>query len=500
MNRMRGLWLFSGIIIPLLGADTIRIESGELSGAPGRNPEVRVYRGIPYAAPPVGPQRWKAPRALATWKGVRHATEFSPVCYQQEYAKTSVYYSPLPRMSEDCLYLNVWSAAKPGRERRPVMVWIHGGGLTRGSGGTPTYDGESLAAKGVVVVTINYRLNVFGLFAHPALTRESDRNTSGNYAFLDQIAALQWVKKNIAAFGGDPSRVTIFGESAGAASVNILMASPLAKGLFHRAIGESGSSLRPVPARAEIEAAGQKFEAALGASGLDGLRNVSAEDLLKASGAEGFRPNVDGYVLPGDVYSIYAREEHTAVPLIAGSNADEGTTLAPWPSSGTRAMLEANTRRILKDRTADYLKLYPEDPAAAHYAIFSDALAWQMRTWAALNSGAKAPSYRYYFTRIPPGPGSEKLRAYHAAEIIYVFHNLALGKRPYDETDQKLSDLMAAYWVNFAATGDPNRSGLPEWPAYSKEKDATMEFGDKVKVIDRLHADALSMLDTAYRR
>jgi|SRR5579859_6095126 len=235
-------WLhivLTGFIVVLTSfaalADPVRVEQGQLAGAPGRNPGIQVYRGIPYAAPPVGDLRWQPPQPPASWQGVREAKKFGNACWQTPYPSGSIYQAKLPPLSEDCLYLNIWTPSRSATDRLPVMVWIHGGGFTRGSGVSDTYDGENLARKGVVIVTINYRLGIFGFFAHPGLTAESAHHSSGNYALLDQIAALQWVRKNITVFGGDPDRVTIFGESAGSWAVNALMASPLAKGLFHRA-------------------------------------------------------------------------------------------------------------------------------------------------------------------------------------------------------------------------------------------------------------------------
>src|SRR5690348_11923868 len=315
--------------------DPIHTQNGLVSGAPGKDPGVQVYKGIPYAAPPVGDLRWKAPKPAANWQGVRQATGFSATCMQTPYPKTSIYYQEPEPVSEDCLYLNVWTAAKSNKERRPVMVWIHGGALTKGAGSIPTYDGEAFARKGVVLVTINYRLGIFGFFAHPELTKESDRNSSGNYGLLDQIAALEWVQKNIAAFGGDPKRVTIFGESAGSWSVNYLMATPLARGLFQRVIGESGGTFAPMKKLAEAEQSGVKFASSMGADSVQALRSMPAEELVKKTALGSYSPNVDGWMLPQDVYAIFAQGNQNDVPLLAGSNSDEATSLAPWPSSGT---------------------------------------------------------------------------------------------------------------------------------------------------------------------
>src|SRR5271155_632494 len=266
---MRKLFLcLAATLLPAVTAgaaeDSVRVESGVLSGVSGLSPEVKVFKGIPYAAAPLGDLRWRAPKAPPKWEGVRPASKFGATCMQAPYAEGSPYRSAPEPMSEDCLFLNVWTAARSMQEHRPVMVWIHGGALTRGSGSTPVYDGEELAKKGVVLVTINYRLGVFGFFAHPELTRESDRNSSGNYGFLDQIAALDWVQHNIAAFGGDPKRVTIFGESAGSWSVNYLMATPLARGLFQRAIGESGGDFDSARKLADAEQLGVKFGQTIG--------------------------------------------------------------------------------------------------------------------------------------------------------------------------------------------------------------------------------------------
>src|SRR5258708_1755988 len=290
--------LFLLLALPVLADDDIvRTESGSISGTAGTHPGVRVYRGIPFAAPPTGDLRWKAPQPVTPWKAVREAKEFGSACLQKAYPEGSIYHAQLPKMSEDCLTLNVWTAAKTDKERRPVMVWIYGGGFTRGASSISAYDGEKLAEKGVVLVSVNYRLGVFGLFAHPELTAESEHHASGNYAMLDQIAALRWVRKNIEAFGGDPKRVTIFGESAGSEAVSVLVASPQAKGLFTRAIGESGAAFFPMTSLAEAEKAGQTAAEAQGATkdAIKTLRAKSGDDLLKTMDAEKFsQPAVHG--------------------------------------------------------------------------------------------------------------------------------------------------------------------------------------------------------------
>lgn len=494
MNRL--LWTVLApltLVLPLSAIDDpVRIASGLVSGAAGNNPEVRVYKGIPFAAPPVGERRWKAPQSPASWTGVREANQFSPVCVQTPYPQTSLYYQPLGAVSEDCLYLNVWTAASSARERRPVMVWIHGGGYTRGTGATPTYNGENLAKKGAVVVTINYRLGIFGFLAHPELTKESDVHSSGNYGLLDMVAALEWVQKNIAAFGGDPKRVTIFGESAGSSAVNFLMASPLAKGLFHRVIGESGANFGRRIALAEMEQSGSRLGT------LAELRARSAEELLKTEGS--FRPVVDGWFLPEDVSSTFAHGKQTDVPLIAGYNHDETRVLAPWPANATAKTFLDQVHKRFGDFADEFLKLYPAGSDAqavdAHYESSRDqGMGWEMRTWvrAQIKAG-KAPAYLYYFTRIPPSPVSDRYRAYHAAEIQYVFGNLRAG-RPWEEADRKLSDAMSSYWANFAASGNPNGKGLPKWPGYDAKSDPSMEFGDRVELQHNVNKAGLDFFD-----
>jgi para-nitrobenzyl esterase len=488
--------------MPLLAVSTtVQVEQGTLSGAAGSSPEIRVFKGIPYAAPPLGDLRWKAPQPAPSWQGSRDATKFSPVCYQQPYPPGSIYRTPPEPMSEDCLYLNIWTAAQSASEKRPVMVWIHGGALTRGSGSAPRYDGDALAKKGVVLVTINYRLGVFGFFAHPELTKESSHHASGNYGLLDQIAALQWVQKNIAAFGGDPKRVTIFGESAGSWSVNYLMAAPIAKGLFERAIGESGAVFDAMKKLPAVEQAGAQFATMFQADSLVALRAVSADSLLKAMGQAGFVPNVDGWLLPEDVYGIFAKGQQNDVPLIAGSNADEATALFPWPANGTAAAFLFQVKRLFGDLSDQFLKFYPggtdAEAKASHYAAYRDVtFGWQMREWVRMQGKTgKSPAYLYYFTRAPPGPGSSTLGAYHASEIAYVFNNLYIGSRRYENADRALADTMSSYWVNFATTGDPNGKGLPNWPAYRTKSDIALELGAAIKPAPELHKPELDFLD-----
>jgi para-nitrobenzyl esterase len=469
-------------LLPLAAAipGPVRVEQGQLSGVPGSDPDVRVYKGIPFAAPPTGDLRWRAPKPAADWPGVRKADQFSSTCMQTPYAEGSLYRSEPQPVSEDCLYLNIWTAAKSASDKRPVMVWIHGGAFTRGSGSMPTYNGENFAKKGVVLVTVNYRLGIFGFFAHPELTQESEHHSSGNYGILDEIAALQWVQKNIAAFGGDPKRVTIFGESAGSWAVNLLVASPLAKGLFQRAIGESGANFNKMTPLADLEKSGLRV-----GSSIQDLRAKSAEDMLKTLGA--FSVNVDGWLLPTDVMTIFEKGRQNDVPILIGSNADEGTAF--MPPKITVAGFQTTAQSRFKDHADELLKIYPATSDAeawkASAALMRDqTFGLQMRTWARMQTKTgKSPAYLYYFSRVPPGPVGEHYGAFHASEISYVFGTEDIGKRTWESADRKLSYIMSSYWINFAATGNPNGRDRPSWPKYDENKDLALGLGDEIRPI-----------------
>jgi para-nitrobenzyl esterase len=412
----------------------------------------------------------------------------------------------MEKVSEDCLYLNVWSGARAG-DKRPVMVWIHGGAWTRGAGSVPTYDGTALAKKGVVVVTTNYRLGVFGFLAHPELTAESPQHSSGNYAILDHVAALQWVQKNIAAFGGDPDRVTIFGESAGSWSVNVVQATPLANGLFHRAIGESGAQFARNMRLADAEKAGVALASAVGADSLEALRAVPAERL---AAVQTFRTgiNVDGWVLPADVRTIFAEKKHSLVPIIAGSNANEWTTLGgldrsqyPKTIEEYRKRVEAQYGEAVKDYDAAYPVTREADISEALLGVGRDAtFTLEMRTWARMVTASGQKAYLYQFTRVPPGPNANVWGAYHAAEIPYVFGTLRVRDWPFTDTDFTLSDRMSSYWVNFATTGDPNGSGLPKWAPYDRPNEPYLELGDSVQSRNHLLETQLDFLEHLQQR
>ena len=495
---------------------TVSTELGAVEGTEFDS-GILKFSGIPYAAPPVGDLRWQAPQAAAAWEGTRDATAFSPTCWQPLGAPGSFYDVGDIERSEDCLYLNVWTGAEHAGAALPVMVWIHGGGLQTGSGSTSLYDGESLAGRGVVLVTINYRLGPMGFMAHPELSAENEAGGSGNYGILDQIAALQWVQANIARFGGDPGQVTIFGESAGAWSVNYLTATPLAAGLFQRAIGHSGGIFWPMPQLADGESQGEQIAAQLGESDLTALRAAPAEEIYRAAGEAGAGLLVgvnDGRVFPRDIHDIFAAGEQNDVDTIVGFNSDEGTALF----AGAGGVTVADYRQSLEDTYGEHadamFAVYPaetdeEARVAAYMNTADNYFAWQMRTWARLQSSTGARSVRmYYFSRVPPWDEAETYGAYHAAEIIYAFDNLhksgevrdEIGpfNHAWDDTDRELARTMASYWVNFAATGDPNGDGRPDWPVYDPSADGVLELGDTIGVIQGLLKDRLDAFDAYY--
>jgi para-nitrobenzyl esterase len=463
-----------------------------------------VFKGIPFAAAPLGDLRWRAPQPVVPWTGVRIADTFGATCLQEPFPEGSPYASSGVTKdnpgSEDCLYLNVWTAAAAG-ERRPVMLWLHGGGWTRGSGNLP--DVAAFVTKGVVLVSANYRLGVFGCLAHPELTAESAQRASGNYGILDQIAALKWVQKNIHGFGGDPSRVTIFGESAGSLSVNVVQATPLAKGLFHRAIGESGALFASTASlMATTESGGVAFAKAAGADSLRPLRGAAAETLLATPFRTGI--NVDGYVLPDTVRNLFAQKTHNAVPILVGSNADEWTTLGnpsqyPKTMEAYRQRVEGQYGVAVKDYDAAYPVRSTADITKVLLAVGRDnTFTLEMRTWARMVTAAGQPAFLYQFTRVPPGP-NPAWGAYHSAEIEYVVN--IVSARPWATgLDRRLAQQMSSYWVNFATTGDPNGKDLPRWTRYDAAAEPYLEFGDAVQGKNHLLKTQLDFLERFQQR
>jgi len=472
--------LFTPLAVFAASAPKVKTHSGEVEGKVAGS--VHVFLGIPYAQPPVGDLRWKPPVPVAKWSGVRKATEFGSHCMQGR-----VYGDMNFRDrggSEDCLTLNVWVPAQSSK-KLPVMVWIYGGGFVAGTTSEARQEGIHLAQQGVIVVSMNYRLGIFGFFVHPELAKESGHNAAGNYGLLDQLEALKWVHENIAAFGGDPDNVTIFGESAGSFSVSSQMASPLAKGLFQRAIGESGAafarsglSFDPMPVRAERDA--KLVSEKLGVSTLAQLRAVPAEKLVEvfgnAPGAFAFGPDVDGYFLPQSVPAIFAAGKQNDVALLAGWNHDEGSFEAAFSAQKpTAESFKATAQKDFGDKAAEFLKLYPSDTpeharrSALDYA--SDKFI-SMSTWEwieAQTKTGKQPVYRYRFDMMPApkNPNAPRMGAYHSAEIEYVFGQLdSKTDVTWTPEDRQVSLIMQKFWSNFAKTGNPNGAGLPNWPSY----------------------------------
>jgi para-nitrobenzyl esterase len=493
----RFLWMVQFILLIVFvanafGSDEAKTEAGVVSGTANADHTVRIFKGVPFAAPPVGNLRWKAPQPAPKWPGVRQADKFGSACLQTNVFGDIYFRDNEP--SEDCLTLNIWMPEKPGTSKLPVFVWFYGGGFVAGSSSEPRYDGENLAKKGIVVVEPNYRLGVFGFFSHPELTKESGHNSSGNYGLLDQVAALKWVVNNIAAFDGDPHNITIGGESAGSFSVCALMASPLSRDLFQRAVGESGAffpsrkeGALTVKPRSETEQFGVKFADSVGVKNLAEMRAKSGDELLRAAAklnrGFAFGPNIDGYFLPSDPETIYSRGEQAHVPLLAGWNADEGKMMVLTSSDKPTAKSFAEQAgQRFGEQAAEFLKLYPaktdeEALLSAEQLSSDDFIAYS--TWKWLNmqdTTGRANVYAYHFEQAPatkpgamigPVPASE-LGAKHAGEIHYVFQTLKSVDVPWSEEDFKVSDVMSSYWANFVKTGSPNARGLPDWPPYIK--------------------------------
>jgi len=499
-------------LLALLGsaafAETVKVEGGLLQGTVEYG--LGVYRGIPYAAPPVGDLRWRPPQPAPKWEGVRAADQFGRACVQ-----TNAAIANLPAPSEDCLYLNVWTPPKSAGDKLPVLVWIHGGGFVAGAPAEQLYHGEWLAKKGVVVVSVAYRLGVFGFLAHPELSAESPQHVSGNYGILDMIAALQWVQKNIAAFGGDPKKVTIQGESAGSAAVSILCASPLTKGLFRGAIAESGAAFGPVRADASFgeseplastEKRTMEWLSSAGIPNIAELRKIPA-DKLQTMVPRGFgwtRPNMDGWVIAGDQYKLYEAGQYNDVPVLTGYNSDEGATF------GSPKSQEAYVQSV-RERYGQFadkiLAAYPGGETlagrwTARNLMRDSSFGWNAWTWARLQTETgKSKVFLYYFdeqAEIPAGAEPGAYGARHASELPYVFHQLGEHDRPAPTPkDEALSEMLLTYWTNFAKTGDPNGAGLPKWPAYSDAKPQMLHIeSGNTKAGPLINENGLKVLDS----
>lgn len=442
-----------------------------------------VFKGIPFAQPPVGDLRWRAPQPPIAWDGVKITTKYAPAPIQG---------NDTTGKSEDCLYLNIWTPAKKMDEKIPVLVWIYGGGFSFGATSEPVYDGTALANRGVILVSIAYRVGQLGFLAHPELSTENPNQVSGNYGILDQIAGLKWVKENIAAFGGDPNKVTIFGESAGGISVSMLCASPLAKGLFQGAISQSGGSFGPTRETTypgenmktlEIaEKDGLQYAEKAGVKSINELRNLPVDEIPMGMGMGGAWPITDGYVIPDDQHKLYQAGNYNDVPVLIGYNSDEG---ASFTREGTATEFIENVNKRYGQFADDLLKAYPVGkesvPKTARDLMRDAAFGWHTWSWANLQSKTgKSEVYYYYFDQHPDYPEDSPQYGYgspHGQEVAYVFNNLDENNPATTDSDRAISDAMATYWTNFTKFGNPNGEGLTNWPDYNESQQDVMYFG-----------------------
>lgn len=477
--------LFLAIVIstscttgPKLIDPLVQTESGLLQGVVNESGDIVSFKGVPFAAPPVGELRWQEPQPPLSWEGTRDASRFGASAIQVKAGSRLPWteeFMVQNEISEDCLFLNIWTPAKKAEDKLAVFVYIHGGGYSEGSGAIDVYDGEELARKGIIVVTINYRLGVLGFLAHPELTAESPHHVSGNYGILDQMAALEWIRKNIGAFGGDPSRVCIAGQSAGAGSVNSLILMPQASGLFQRAITESGTryanSFLGMQTLEQAEKQGIEFAESKGVMTLAELRTLSAEELMaRAPDAPfvRFSPVVDGYYQPDNMMNVFAEGKQNDTPFMNGFNAGE--------------------TRYMGDRGEEFMRLYLPDGDTD--TISAERLAGQEQTnmntllWMKYRARtAKTDAYGYFFAQAIPWPEHPEFGAFHTGEVPYVFNNLKMLDRPWTATDTLVADIMSSYWANFTKNGDPNGEGLPEWSAYGSGSKEVMKIGEETGMI-----------------
>ena len=508
---MRNLWRFVWVLVAAAqlasaaGAQQVMTESGTISGVSANG--LSVYKGVPFAAPPVGDLRWRPPAPAAPWTGARKADAFAPACMQ---VGVSMPGETPPAVSEDCLYLNIWTPAKTAHEHLPVIVWIYGGGYMNGSASMPLYWGDRLAHKGVIVVTIAYRLGPLGFLALPELTRESPHHSSGNYGLMDQIAALEWLQRNIAAFGGNPKCVTIAGQSSGSISVSILMASPLAKGLFQRAIGESGGLFEPLQLGpkfllANAERDGEKYAVSLGAASLKELRRLPASQLTGNAGGI-VHAVIEPYVLPVSPYEAFASGQQNDVPLLIGSNAEEARAMVDVTHE-TAATFASDLERSVGQLPTVLVAAYPhatdEEARQAQLDLERDLrFGWDMWAWARLQAGTgQSPAFYYSFRQQPPFPTASVYAGWgasHFAELWYVFDHLDQSPWTWTAGDRKLAGEMSSYWVNFAKSGDPNGPGLPPWPAFTNTDSKVQYLRDPIVVGGVANIKSLTVFDAVY--
>jgi para-nitrobenzyl esterase len=482
---------------------TVKTSGGLVSGVALNS--VTVFKGVPYAAPPIGDLRWKAPQPIKKWSRTLACTKFPPSPIQNDPKPfmmwSQEFITPATPLSEDCLYLNIWTPSKKNsKEKLPVFVWIHGGGFVSGSGACPIYDGEAMAKQGIVYVSINYRLGIFGFMAHPDLTAESGKGSSGNYGLMDQVAALQWIKQNIDAFGGDPQRVTIAGQSAGSMSVHALVASPLTRGLFRSAIAESGTMMtRQSPSLQQAEQTGLTLSEKKRTKSIDVLRKLSADSLLALANTlpyGSYFPIVDGYVLPEDVASIFRSKKHNDVTVMAGWVTGDADLALRNVLNAEQFKATAVTNYGVNSE--EFLKLFPADNddvakvsqrklATLQFAGFGDHL------WASTNV---SNTFVYQFSYVPTDkPGFPNYGAFHTSEVPFALHTLKYWDRPWKQLDYDVEKYMSAYWINFIKTGDPNGEGLPQWKKYDAIEQSIMELAEQPSLKKGLYKAEFAFLE-----
>jgi para-nitrobenzyl esterase len=482
----------------------VKVKQGLLQGTTENG--LTVYKGIPFATPPVGDLRWRAPQPAPSWEGVKEVIKFAPAPVQAG--------NPPAGKSEDCLYLNVWTPAKSPKDRIPVLVWIYGGGFSFGSTSEPVYNGEKLAKKGVVLVSIAYRVGPLGFLAHPELSAESSNHSSGNYGLLDMIAGLKWIQKNIAAFGGDPGKVTIFGESAGGIAVSMLCASPLAKGLFHGAISQSGGSFGPprkitypgenLKTLKDAETAGEEYAKKAAASSVAELRKMVADSLPSGWGVGSAWPIIDGYVIPDDQYKLYENGKYNDMPILVGYNSDEGLSFTR--TKDPKEFIAGVHQRYGK--FADVLlKAYPvgasDIPKTARDLARDAAFGWHTWSWARLQATTgKSKVFFYYFDQHPDYPANSPRAGHgspHGQDVAFVFQQLDPNNPETSPSDIQVSEAMSTYWTNFAQRGDPNGNGVPEWPAFSEASPQVMYFQQRPHTGPVPSLESLHVLDGYFK-
>lgn len=514
-----GAMALAALATPLAAQESVALDSGLVAGA-AADGVVKAYLGIPFAAPPVRENRWRAPQPVAAWKGIYHAEAMKPQCPQGMRSSSINHYFGEEAVSEDCLYLNLWApvASKAG-DKLPVVVWIYGGGFMGGTASSPIYSGAPLARKGVIYVAANYRVGAFGFLAHPDLTKESGHNASGNWGYLDQLAALQWVKRNIAAFGGDPDNVTLVGQSAGAMSINSLQASPLAKGLFARVFGMSGATVRGGPpdaqgtSLAQGEAVGIKLQQALKAGDLAAMRMVSFDKLMAAAQAAGVRtaPVVDGWFLPESPQAIFEAGRQSDVPVVAGSTTHDLGTAVPIRTAKTMEDYRQKAAAMYGDKAGSFLKLWPvrkdaDVPQQAEEVARDSGFGLGSRNWAALQAThGHQPSYLYMFAKVQPFTAGARFSdfdpatagAYHMGEVPYFLgtyeaFNMFRKTRDWTDKDRQLSNDLQDMLVAFARTGSPATARIP-FPRYSLKPEQRLLIGEEIKV-EKLNSGGLDFL------